>query len=461
MLSLASRALVLVLPYVVLPLLLGTVLFGIRLGPGLHWWTGFLLLGLCSVLAHALGADLRACGIAGIALIVGAAAWRSKAMWRALRQEWPRVTSMGRTIVLVAAAALTVAGLVQITMHPLTSDALVIWLSKTKAIYAGLPYSLIAVRQYPSLVPTFEAFAMKLTGQYQPDYAAYLGPIAYFFWALSLLSLTGRNPGWVLTAILSSVSILMFGKPVVDGYQDVYIMMVGGLAALVYVRYLEQLSQSRVRGATEPPRLLFWLGASFSGMLGLIKSEGAVLGLILMFCALLCIGAGARKLEARWWRKYLAPSMLGVVLLLIWPAILLVQGVDLSSIQGSNITTSTILAMPQHVAQLPMIWPYFAQYMQQTVLLLGAALVLSGAAWATVPQRRPALAYLWLAWCLHTVFVFSAFLASQASLEWHLSTAFERLSDQHAFVYPLALVVAAEALLSRISADERLRRVEA
>ena len=346
-------------------------------------------------------------------------------------------------VVIIIILAITISGLLEISTHsssPLGSDTFQIWLNKSKSIYSGIPYPALPVVEYPNLVPTFSAFVMNFIGSYQPNYGLYFGPIAYYFWVLSFLYIFKRKSGWIMIATVSSIAILFFNVDVINGYQDKIIMMCASMSALAYIQLANiDLSGSLVLSGKS--KLLFWVGTFFAGMLSLIKSEGFVLGAILVGVSLLLIYSTSPKQLSTLLKNKYAPIITFITLVLLWPFILYTGNVDITNVQGDNLTLQSIFDIPRNIERIFVIWPYLINYFRKISFIFMLSISLSIISFLTATNLRKSLVYLWSIGFVHSIFVVFIFLSTRAPLIWHLDTAINRLLSQHTFIYPLIILL--------------------
>ncbi len=87
------------------------------------------------------------------------------------------------------------------------------------------------------------------------------------------------------------------------------------------------------------------------------------------------------------------------------------------------------------------------------VLPVVAAALTSVAAWRRVPTVRPVLAWLWGCAVAHGVWIITVMLLTNVDFRWQIRTSLDRLEFQHSFIWPMATIVSAAALL-RASAEK-------
>jgi len=70
-----------------------------------------------------------------------------------------------------------------------------------------------------------------------------------------------------------------------------------------------------------------------------------------------------------------------------------------------------------------------------------------------VPAVRPVLAWLWGCAVAHGVWIITVMLLTNVDFRWQIRTSLDRLEFQHSFIWPMATIVSAAALL-RVSAEK-------
>lgn len=441
MLTQLSNIVAVIIPLVLLPILLSIALFKDNFELPFHWWVGFTLIGLSTIIFHALKIDPFIYSIIITVFIIMLSIWQLQTIKKQFLRAKKLTQNIDSLVVIIIALVIIISGLLETITHPhIEGDTSSIWLNKAKSIYNGIPYPALPVVNYPSLVPTFNAFVMRFTGSYNPIYGLFIGPIAYYFWVLNLYDIFKRKSGWVITAVISSIAILYFDNYVTNGYQDKIIMMCASMSALAYLQLINlDLSGNRVW--TEKSQLLFWIGTFFAGILSLIKSEGVVIGTLLVGLSLFIIYSINLKQIPTLLKKKYAAIITFITLVLLWPFILYTGNVNISNIQGDNLTFQSIFDIPRNIDRIFIIWPYFANYFRETSFMLILSISLSSLSFIKSTQLRKSLVYLWSVWFIHSIFIIFVFLSTRAPLIWHLETAFNRLLSQHAFIYPLIILL--------------------
>ncbi|MHB9056557.1 MAG: hypothetical protein ACYC2P_10455 [Paludibacteraceae bacterium] len=444
-----SNIIILFIPLVLLPILLSIALFRDSFDTAFHWWSGILLISLTAIIFHALNINPAVYCVIITVSILALSIWQKQAIKQHILRAKELIQHIDYVVVIMVVIVLVFSGILVVLTQPIPQggDTFSIWLNKTKSIYSGIPHPALPVAQYPSLGPTFQAFAMRFTGGYEPVYGLFFGPIAYCFWVLSLFGVIKQRSGWIMVAILRSISMLFFDDYVVDGYQDKLLTMCASMSVLSYLQLFSEYSLPSNQEGSRMLQLLFWLGTFFAAMLSLIKSEGTIMGLILVGASLLAIYLTRPKQLSTFLKKNYPSIITFIVIVLLWPLILYTGNVNLSNIQGDNLTLESLFDIPRNIERIFFIWPYFINYFRKTSLMLFFSVFLTTFAFFKSPQQRISLAYLWLIWLVHSLFIVLAFLSTRAPLIWHLDTAFNRLTSQHAFIYPLIILLVIAFLL--------------
>ena len=431
----------LLIPLILLPFLLSISIFKDKLDFPIHWWTGILLLSLAATCFHALGVhpDTYSSFLA-LGIILGAFLRRKTILhfFHISRFSF----DFNRAIVFFTLLVLLTYGVLQINTHAIIGgDVFPIWLNKTKSIFSGIAYPSLPVVQYPSLIPTFNAFAMKFTGGYHPNQGLYFGLVLFFFWIFSFFNLLKSRFSFFDALVISFIAILSFDKSVFNGMQDTILMMGAGMASIAFIKHFEY-SRSKIDDKLVlKGRGLYWVGIFFSGMLPLIKSEGIILGAILVGLSMVINFASTPNISISVIKRYILPVFIFILLVTIWPVILYTGNVNITNIQGDNLTLSSLLDIPHNLGRVPIIMKYFMSYVKSIYIYFFTSLVLSGIALWLSPKLKQTLLFLWCVGVLNWLFISIVFLSTRAPLIWHLDTAFNRLMSQHFFIYILSTLI--------------------
>jgi len=327
-------------------------------------------------------------------------------------------------------------------------DTFAIWLNKAKSIYVGEPFKTLTMTQYPALGPMFWAFTMRFTGRYEPIHGLFLGPVAYGFWILAHLSLFKKNNDWVTPAIIFPIAIFFYDDAVYNGYQDKILMMCAGMAVLTFTQFFLDETATNNHEIYNRKFNFFWLGAFFTGMLSLIKAEGMIMGLIIflgVFFIVICFFPKEKRRE--FFLANYPATLIFAALLLVWPLILFFGGVDLTKVQGDSLSLQSSLDFFQNLDRFPVITLRHINYIQGILPIFTISVLLTLLALKNMPKIRVILSFIWLTWLLHLAFITFIFMVTRAPLNWHLDTAFYRLSSQHDFIYPLTILLVISTIL--------------
>lgn len=419
-----------------LPLLISVSVFENRLSIPFHWWAGAMIMGLFATVFHALSVrpDMYANIFLFGALFLLLFRW--KKVLRYFQQIKWSINSPHTVVVILL--VLVLYGFLQINLYsPISGDVFAIWLNKTKGIYNGVEYSSLPVVEYPSLIPTFNAFLMKLTDGYQPNRGLYIGVSMYFFWILTLLDLYKSKIKFIDALALSIVAIIGFDESFYNGMQDKIVMMGAGLAAIMLIKHF-RASKFEINSGK---RFFLQIGAFFAGGLALVKSEGMVLGGIIVVLATIISMANSDFKIKLLIERYAFSVFVFALLLILWPTILYTGNVDITNIQGDSLTLSSLFDIPHNLERIPVLMEYFISYINSISEWFYTSLVLSVFGAWLVPELRKELVFLWGIAILSWIFIFVVYLSTRAPLIWHLDTAFARLMSQHIFIYVLSIII--------------------
>lgn len=456
-------------PLLVVPIALGAGLLGVGAGVGTCWWLGTAVAALAVVIGHAIRIPQP------VVLVAISVATAISLVARVRRGSW-RTTPSRRDVVQAALLALLIsplvaAGVLRTLDHPaLGADAIVIWYAKAKALYQWLPFRELPFENYPALGPAAWMLVLQWVGADRENIGRVVLVLPYFFWIVTLLELFPRPWPRASFVVVPGLAVLFFDfDRFTHGDQDGFLMMTAGMATIFMVKVLLRLSSAEGTAAQILPALTAtadgrrdaFLGAFFAGILGLIKQEGTVLGLILVVSWVAAILAHERP--ARWGPmvRRLLPSLLTyAAVAALWPTLLLINGVDVRKVQGEAFTVASVTQALGNVDRWPTIQPFFVNYYRAAAPLLVAAAVASvGLAW-TCQRTRVVLAFLWGVLILHSGFVLVVFLSTRQQLLWHLRTAFERLAGQGRFVLVMLLGLTLISLATALTSPEGARATD-
>jgi len=450
-------------PLVLIPFALGAGLLGGRTGAATCWWFGVAVSAVIVIVGYGVGFAQGAVlgGIVGTAFVLFVMGALSRNRWRLVTLR----NALHAATLTVFFLPLLCAILLRTLDYPaLGADATVIWYAKAKALYEWVPFPERPFPNYPELGPAAWMSVLKWVGPEREHLGRLILVLPYFFWFLAALELFDRPYPWASAIVLPTVALLFFDfERFTRGDQDGLVMMTAGMAAIFLAKILIHVSPAdrRLKDrfalllSTPQGRQDCFLGAFFSGLLGLIKQEAAILGFIVVLTWASIVLACARP--AHWRRvlvRLLPYGLTYTSLAVLWPLLVFLHGIDVTEIQGEAFTVSSVIHAVGHVDRWPQIGAYFADHYRSEGWVFVACLVLSSAAAWVVRRLRPALLFLWIVYGLHAVFVAFVFLATRESVQWHLETAFARLTLQGRFALAVMLCLTIMALVPRLPRDE-------
>jgi hypothetical protein len=401
-------------PLLLVPLFAGAGLTGRDAGIGTRWWCGVLSLAWIALLGVGIGLPLSfilvATGAAAVVLCV-----------RGIRASGdpplalPSRATAARGLVLAVGLALPLTAAITHTLYlPPRGDGAVIWFAKARALFEGVPFAHLPFVNYPDLGSTAWMLVLKWTGLAAEPFGRAVLLLGFFAWILAILELFPRPCPWsatIILPVLAAASLDLEGAT--NGCQDFFLSSVAGVALVFILR----ISRRGGPASRRDGLLAGFLMAS----LPLIKQEGTILALIL------CLGwliASKKKTIV----------LLVIPLLLVWPALQMIHGVDPSQIQGDAFTLSSTVNAFRSWDRWPAIVAHFSAVLRDSWPLLCAFVVLAATSALCLPKLRRAVFILVGVLLLHVGFVLFVFLATRQPLEWHLNTAFPRLYGQQRFV---------------------------
>ena len=431
----------------VLMLLAAPALVGIASAPrttaGVRWALGALTLCLAGVLLHGLGVARDPTRWALAALTLAAAAKCAMTM-KSIRTG--RVdTLLGLMFGLVATA-----GTLLVLSDSVNAwDAVAIWYAKTRVLLEWQPLSATPVPVYPELGPMGWSLLLAIAGTFAEPVGRLLFLGLYLAWLASLsLWLPSPAPLHTRLALILAVAAYVDLWTITNGYQDAVVMSVAGLSAALLGRVMLEVGAESLPAAGDE-RFHTAVGLFFAGTLGAIKAEGAVLGAILIGGWLIAV---ATVRGPRFLKPFLPFVGLWLVLTGVWPLLLVVNGVSLTTFPSAYRTLSVGETLGR-LSRLPFILYGFARMGPWYVLPVVAAALTSVAAWRRVRAVRPVLAWLWGCAVAHGVWIITVMLLTNVDFRWQIRTSLDRLEFQHSFIWPMATIVSAAALL-RVSAEK-------
>jgi hypothetical protein len=376
----------------------------------------------------------------------------------------PSLGEIGQCALLVALllGPVLAAGLYTLRQPIMAWDGLVIWYAKVRGLYEWRPLAALPLPNYPDLGPACWMSVLKWVGADAENVGRLVFPAFYFMWIVAMLELPRRRRSWVAVVVVAGVAALLFDlEAFTNGYQDGFLMVAAGMSAIFVVKSLVGAGSK----TGEPPleevlvpavptaqgRQDYYLAAFFAGTLGLIKQEGLILGFILMVSWGAAVIAERRPACWRGLLRRLCPVVsIYVALATLWPLLLARNGVNVLMVQGPAFTPSSVIGVLDNLHRWTDIQPYFAEYFWRLRHVFAACVLLSLASLWGLPRTRRAIMFLWTVLGLYLAFVTFTFCATRQLLQWHLDTAFKRLTSHSQFVFALLLCLTVGVLLDRV-----------
>jgi hypothetical protein len=374
---------------------------------GMIYWLGLISLGAVVLLGQGVGFSQ---GFV-VLLIVSASAggW----VWRLTRK--PRWTTAGLTTTLPL-LPLALGGVGYCVLDPVQMwDSYLIWLARVRLLEQWT--SLSRFRDLGIIFPEYPYLGA--AAWWWTEWAARVpvegGRVIFVFAYLAFfLALLARQRNTPVRLLCVFFAYACFSLEIINGYQDGFLMVSTGMVALAFMEWGD-------RGAA-------WLMPLAAG-LSLIKTEGAVLSLILVFCWF------ASK-SSRWptvhgnrlaGRALFTGGLGFAVILAAWPWLQLHNGMDSANVQGGVFRIGSIGTAVSQTARFPTILReigrYYAERPWITLPFLAAVGISLHRRETLDRRRRFLLAFV----ALHLLFVVTVFWLTQLPFEWHLATALNRL----------------------------------
>ncbi len=406
------------------------------------WLSGLLLIGMTVSICHGWGLNqLLAYGIIIGFSIIGCFRFIAR------KPRLPVVNFYGLLTFLIVAFLLTFCWSEVINTPLDQNDATHIWYNKAQHIYFWKPLKEIASAAYPNLGASLWASTLKIIA-FQEQFGRLLFPTTYVFLIVALLQVKIRS-SWgrlIFLGNTAALSISLLNPGIWNGYQDFFLATVAANAAFLLARIANKRSIHHTQDLL--------LAAFFLGNLYLIKNEGLILAAIIVFafCLSLILHGNLPELIIIINKNRIATAT-GLILLLgiplMWLMTLISTGTNPSEVQGDAFTLSGILKIPMNLERIDIILEYLRHWISEKIWLIGPAIFISMANIVLITRMRLTNVFLWFSILIHTLFITTVFLATNADINWHLRTAFDRLMDQHCLIYLVVFAINLTELLDK------------
>jgi hypothetical protein len=392
-----------------------------------RWGFGAVLLLLVVTVLHGIGVGPPVAFVAA-AVVVAAGAARVSSAIGAIR----RASATDRAIAALVLVPVVAAALFTLSTPVDAGDAVMAWYAKARALLDWPPVAQVPYAEYSNLGTMGWSLLLRVSGWAYEPAARLVFPALYAAFALSLSDSLerplSRHAIWAVPlAMLATFDLRL----IANGYQDVPVASVAGLASVLLANHLR--TGDRGHGL---------LALFFAGTLGLIKIEGVVLAAVLVVSWL-----AIQRFEPLRRRSWIPGLLMVCALAALWPALVWIHGVRVDQGQYSAFEGASMTDLFGRSARLPTIARAFIATGPRFLVPLAAGLVLGVAAWRRSPAARRVLTFFGLAVVLHSLWIVAVFLLTNLDVNWHLATAFDRLVLQQAIcVWTPAMVVSAVGL---------------
>jgi hypothetical protein len=371
------------------------------------YWLGLISLGAMVLLGQ--GLRLSQGLVVWLIVLGSAGGW----VWHLTRK--PTWTTAGLTTALPL-LPIALGGVGYCVLDPVQMwDSYLIWLARVRLLEQWT--SLSRYRDLGILFPEYPYLGA--AAWWWTEWAARVpvegGRVIFVFAYLAFfLALLARQRNTHVRWLWIFFAYACFSLEIINGYQDGFLMASTGMVALAFMEWGD-------RGAV-------WLMPLAAG-LSLIKTEGAVLSLILVFCWFASRLSRSPTVHGnRLAGRVLFAGGLGfVVILALWPWLQLQNGMDPTNVQGGVFRIGSIGIAVSQATRVPTILReigrYYAERPWITFPFLTAVGVSLHRRETLDRQRRFLLAFV----ALHLLFVVTVFWLTQLPFEWHLATALHRL----------------------------------
>lgn len=427
-----------------------------RVSLAARWMAGFLATATLLVVMHAVGLPQPlAIGLvlftAGIGLAYSARTAAAPTVHAgSIRIERGDLVLYGLAVVLLGAAA------VHILASPIYAwDAAAFWWPKALQLQQWTPIAELTRPTYPNLGPMVWAMVSHVGGNGEASGRIVL-PLAAVLSLVGVSDLARRPLRPSAISTVGAIMLLFYGaESFTNGYQDSLLAAAAGSSAIGFCLWLQAATGDR-RTST------LWTSFVIAGSLGLIKSEGIVVGAMLVTAfSIVALSTAEAHSRLSLIRRLIGPLAGWSVVTAIWPVILMTHHLDPLVLQEGSFNISGLLQVPSRLLErLPVILTFVAQLMGGVrgalAVLVTAPACVAVALWVAPAVRvsaRRVLTFLGLTLSLHLVFVFAAFLATNAPLAWHLDTALVRLLSQMRVVMAAGIALGLFELMHIARAD--------
>jgi hypothetical protein len=387
-----------------------------RLTLGMIYWLGLISLGTLVLLGHAL--RLPQTLVFSLVALVPLAGWIAS-----FRR--PRVGIDGCVRTAWPLLPLALVGIGYCILDPVRVwDAYLIWLARVRLLEQWIPLSRfrdlgIVYPAYPFLGPA-AWWWVDGAARVPVEAGRVIFLFAYLAFFLAVIT-AERQEGsihfrwlWVFLAYAG------FSLQIIDGFQDGFLMVSTGMVALAFAQWGD-------RGAG-------WI-LPLAAALSLIKAEGGVIGLILVFCWFVSNPSAALRGDRAQQKAWLLGALGFASITGAWLWLQIRNGLDPFAVQGQDIFR--MFAMEDIVRQadrIPKIlWEVGRQYTWNywiSIPFLAALISVAAGREHLKRRHRFLLGFL----TVHLLFVITVFWVTQQPFEWHLGTALHRLLMQSRLV---------------------------
>ena len=301
---------------------------------------------------------------------------------------------------------------VQILANPILEwDGMVIWFAKAKAFYYWDRFSALPFPQYPSLGSMLWGLVLKIFGFHIMD-GVLVYITTYILFMISAWNTMVKNKKSVFFAVvLVTLVISYLRKSLYSGYQDDFLSIIAGFAVLQFVFFIKDFSLKRN----------YLTACFFAGSLGLIKSEGVLLGFIIYISFLVSQLSLLKMRFTSGWRHFIIGTVICIGLLIFWTLSVSLHGIDASHIQGQNITFSSIAGAYKHWDRIPLIYSYLVVYYIANPISIWAILLSLIALFQSyLDSQSRRIVFILTILLFHIASIFLIFMSTNANLIWHL-----------------------------------------